>query len=349
MPAVPRTFGSTIAYDLVPAWGERARMIDAEIARGFHPWLEARRVVRVVRGARRHDVLVVTSHSGRLQPDLIGTALVRLLPARRRPTIVLMGCMWSRDPGLRGRLQALAVRLADPAVTRYAVQSTAEVTGFARAWGLRPGKAGLALYCSTLAPGELAAPVTDKGFVFAGGDALRDYPRLVEAARRLPDERFVFATAALDGRADLPPNVTARRVPHTRFVELLHTASVVAVPLRQGLVRAAGQQTYLNAMMLGKPVVVHDAPGVADHIRDGVDGVIVDGSVEGWVEALRSLLGEANAARREELGRAAAAAVRSRFTIEHHVGALLAVVDEAIAERSMGRPQGTTCAADSSR
>jgi len=47
------------------------------------------------------------------------------------------------------------------------------------------------------------------------------------------------------------------------------------VPLREGMLRSAGQQTYLNAMVLGKPVVVSDVPGTRDHIVDGQTGLIV--------------------------------------------------------------------------
>jgi len=125
------------------------------------------------------------------------------------------------------------------------------------------------------------------GYVFAGGDEERDYPTLIEAFRTLP-YRLEIATLRPEQfpAGTLPPNVTARKYPHEEFMKLLAGASLVVVPLKERTIRYAGQQTYLNAMLLGKPVIVA-CSGADDYIRSGVDGIIVP---PGDVQALRSFI-----------------------------------------------------------
>ena len=57
-------------------------------------------------------------------------------------------------------------------------------------------------------------------------------------------------------------------------MKLLRECAACVVPLLDS-VRSAGQQTYLNAMLLKKIVIVTDAPGVRDYIEPGVTGLIV--------------------------------------------------------------------------
>ncbi len=265
--------------------------------------------------------------TGGLHPDVLALAAIGLWPARR-PTIVLMGEMWQPDPGLRGLIQRTLVRLADRAVRLYAVFSHDERELFPANWGVDPAKIRIVHYFASIREADLDGPVCSEGFVFSGGTSMRDYEPLLAAARELPDVRFVLATDQLEGRHDLPPNVQAGRVSHREFMNLLRKASVVVVPLRGGLRRGAGQQTYLNAMWLGKPVVVSRAPAVVDHIDDGRTGVVVDGSPASYAEAIRDLLDDPDTAR--AIGAAAAREVRGRFTYRRHIDGMLDVLDEAL-------------------
>jgi glycosyltransferase involved in cell wall biosynthesis len=80
--------------------------------------------------------------------------------------------------------------------------------------------------------------------------------------------------------------------------------------------RSAGQQTYLNAMLLGKPTIVSDTVGVREYIEDGVTGVIVPpGDASALREAILDVLDPANADRYETMGRRAREAVLARHTL----------------------------------
>ena len=50
------------------------------------------------------------------------------------------------------------------------------------------------------------------------------------------------------------------------------------IGLEKGLLHSGGQQTFLNAMAMGKAVIVTDPEGAKDYIENGVDGILVPAS-----------------------------------------------------------------------
>lgn len=323
-------FFTSLDYRDHPGWRERADVVSPALPRRpglleefFYAW-------RLLRGCLGSSTVLLQSQTSRSQPDLLVAALLSLLPVRVRPVVVLMGAMWQQDAGWRGSLQRLLVRRADKVVTLYAVQSTEELELFPRVWAVSREKVRLSLYYATTHSAEPGPPLEQCVHVVSGGDSHRDYDTLLEVARRLPERRFVLATRLLDGRADLPANVAAGAVDPVDYDELLRTSAAVVIPLRAGLTRAAGQQTYLNAMLFERPTVVADSPGVRDHIRHGVTGLVVDGSADGYLEALRAVLDAERLDQTRTMCRRAAADVRERFSFPAHAQRLMQLVDEAV-------------------
>jgi len=316
-----RRFGTTVDYAFVPEWVERAHRIEPRLGKdpGIRKQLQV--FVGILRAARHERALLLDSSSGNLHTELFASALLGLLPGPR-PVIVLAGCMWDKDHGLKGLIERLLVRLADRAVSFYAVQSSEEMRLFPQAWGVSPSKMRLCPYFYT---------ITDKDRApFAGGNSHRDYTPLLEAARRLPHLRFVIATDRLEHELHIPENVTVGPVSHMEFMSLLQGAHVVVVPLRQGLTRAVGQQTYLNAMLLGKPTIVNEVHGVHDHIQHKQTALVVDGTPESYVEMLEWVYDTANHDNIETMRLRAQEVVARDFNYERHVMCLLRIVDEAL-------------------
>lgn len=322
-----RSFATTMDYG-DPHWLARARLVSA-LPRESSLRMELRQFVRVILGLRNERLAVIDSSTGRLQPDLLAVAFLGLLcPRSRRPAVIIYGDMWQPDRGLRGYVERLVVRAADRATARYAPLSTDEIEILPKTWGVGAGKVRFVPYFATLTPGDLAEPepaVND--YVFSGGNSHRDYGTLVAAAQLLPQRRFVIATHLLDG-LDLPPNVVAAPVAHDEFVRLLRGAHTVVVPLADGLRRSAGHQTYLNSMLLGKPTIVTESLGVADHTRAGATAIVVPPSARAYADAIESTYDPANTTTIAAMTAAAQCDVAANFTFERHVEALLAVVDE---------------------
>lgn len=292
---------------------------------------------KVVATAWKEERLLLSSSWGSLHPELLASAFIGLWPKRRQPAIYLLGCMWEPDRGLSGLIEKVVVKLADRAIDRYIVQSTEELTIFPQVWSVSQSKVRFCPFFFSFTENDLGegGRLTENtphngNFVFSGGNSLRDYAPLLEAARCLPEIKFVFATKLLNGRDDLPPNVEAHPVSHQEFVALMHASAATIVPIQPGLRRAAGQQTYLNAMWLGKPTIVTDTLGVRDHIRHKETGLIVDGTPESYLDALTWVFSPQN---REAVGRLNAAArkeVQERFAFENHIHCLLEILDEEL-------------------
>ena len=227
------------------------------------------------------------------------------------------------------------VKLADRVVDRYFVQSSEELEEFPKLWGVSKAKMRRCLYFTSIKNSDISEPEPPPGdHIFAGGNGHRDYDTLIEVARKMPYQKFVFATRRLDDVQNLPENISARQVPHTEFVRLMRSSIAVVIPIKKGLSRAAGQQSYLNAMLLRKPCIVNEGFGVQDHIVNGENAIVVDGSVDSYLQALNWVLDPQNS---ESISKMCAAAqiVSEKFSRLNHLRNAVDLVREMV-ERSQG-------------
>lgn len=292
-------------------------------------------VRRIVSEAPGYDAVVLDASVGPSERYSDVLAAVALARRKAAPPVVLAECTWKLGSSVADRLACRAgARLLDTERSAYCVLSSAERDLFARTWGVDRERVFVTHYCIT-APDEDLVPAEGLGHgVFSGGDAVRDYSTLLEVARGL-DAPVTIASSRLDGADDLPPNVRAGRIPFEEFQRGTREARVIVLALEARDDRSAGQQTYLNAMALGKLVVVPDLIGVRDYIDDGETGLIVPpGDAAALRRALDWALDDANAERIREIGRAARAAALGRFGAERYVDAMLGVADAMIARRT---------------
>jgi glycosyltransferase involved in cell wall biosynthesis len=225
------------------------------------------------------------------------------------------------------------VRSLDHADAHYCVLSADEARLFPQNWGVPAERVHVTPFHWVLDERSVEVVPEVDGGVFAGGDSLRDYGPLFEAAAGLPAQVTIASRTPRPAR--LPENVTLGPLDSARYDELFRRASVVVVPLEARRDRSAGQQTYLNAMVLGKPVVVTDATGVRDYVEDGETGLIVPpGDARALRGALEWALDPENGDEVRALGERARAAALERFGPERYVERLLEVVDEALARRA---------------
>jgi glycosyltransferase involved in cell wall biosynthesis len=159
----------------------------------------------------------------------------------------------------------------------------------------------------------ISTDAPDDGYVYAAGRSFRDWQVVFDAARRFPEATFIVTaeSSALAG-LDRPNNVRlCCDVPRKKYLELLHGARIVVVPLLP-TVRSTGQAVILEAMALGKPIVTAAVPGVLDYLSDGENGLLYEASdVESLTEQLDLLLADGNL--RHRLGRGAVRSIRSTF------------------------------------
>jgi glycosyltransferase involved in cell wall biosynthesis len=178
-------------------------------------------------------------------------------------------------------------------------------------------------------------PEHEGEYVFAGGDTNRDYRTLIQAVTGLT-YKVVIAVFRRDHFAgvEIPPNVEILTASRDEFFRLMARSAVVVVPMQGGLIHSGGHQTYLNAMELGKPVVVADDGGADEYIADGVTGFIVKpGELAGLRKALQTLMCDRAMARR--LGQNAKAAAEE-YTPEKWFERIFALARECSGEKDNG-------------
>jgi glycosyltransferase involved in cell wall biosynthesis len=309
-----RSIVTTLHFPGRAAWTARARMLDRDT-------MPPQRLLReLLSQAGPDDVVVLDGGIGAraLYVDRVAAGL--LAHRRRPPRVVMTDSTWTPGRGRRAALRAI-----DSPRTTYCVLSASEGASFPQNWGVDPARVAVTPFYWTL-PEDEPQPQPGGHGVFAGGDSLRDHATLLDAAR-LVDAPVTIATR-LAPPADLPANVTMGPVAPDAFLEQLRASAVVVVPLEAGLARSAGQQTYLNAMVLGKPVVVSDVPGVRDHVVHGETGLVVPaGDAGALAAALRWATDPAHATEVRRMGDQARRAVLHDASPDAYVERLLAVVD----------------------
>ena len=179
-------------------------------------------------------------------------------------------------------LQCLLLLARGP-FTHYAFLSSHEAALATKEAGLRPGVAHFTPFCSQLpleitqelrALSDAAAgrSTTAPCHFFSGGNALRDYDTLVQAAR---DSGEPFTVATAQTLEDPPASWQVAPLSHHDFFRAMARSDVVVLALWPAQGRSVGQQTYLNALALGKPLIVSDVIGVRDHLVPDLHALVV--------------------------------------------------------------------------
>lgn len=274
------------------------------------------RVVAALRlFARRNRCQGVVTGGG--ASGLLFAWLQGVVPWGRRPHVVV-DCNWYLTPGSWGAwFKKLRVRLAARSVHRFVVWASHEVDDYAAAFDIPRDKLVYVPFHDTLRGYDYA--VRDDGYLFAGGNYDRDYPLLVEAVRPLAVPTWIATTRPEQfAGVEVPAHVRVEGTTAEGFRQAMAAARLVVVPMQAGLLHSGGQQTLLNAMLLGKPTIAVGRKWARDFIDDGVDGRIVEyGDAAGLRDAIAWMTDHPEEARAMgERGRRKAEPFTTRRTME---------------------------------
>lgn len=295
---------------LLPGW--RAKLNRTrQILDGKWHWTEPYWGWKLFWASRNFDAVVTGSeHSA-----LIFTLLQSLFRKKKKPQIVIYTHWNLPDSPLARWLRCVEHRYQARAVARVIVYSGRQLERYANRLRLDKAQLVCVPYHMTTYTGSCA--VSDGDYVFSGGDHTRDYRTLIDAVKELPYRVVIAARfrSYFEGLR-MPRNVEILTTSHDQFFALMAGARAVVVPLQAGLLHSGGQQTYLNAMAMGKPVIVADDCGADEYIQNGVDGLVVPPARSAALrEAIRGVLENDAWARRlgENARRTAANFAPERF------------------------------------
>ena len=171
--------------------------------------------------------------------------------------------------------------------------------------------------------------------VSAAGLEWRDYPTLIEAVKEMPDLSVRLAAASPwskhaneTEKRDLPAHVQARRYEYDELRDLYATSAFVVVPLYENDFQA-GVTTLLEAMAMGKAVIVTRTTGQTDVVVHEENGLTVPpGDVTAWKESIRRL--RQDRALRERLGANARQWIEENATLERWVRNIASGITDSI-------------------
>ena len=311
---------------LLPGWHEELKQIWGRQDGKWH-WRDLYWGWRLFVASRQCDAVVTGSE----HPALVFTVLQGLLRPHKKPQILIY-THWNLPSSRLGRwIRRVQHRYQVWAVSRVIVYSHQQLERYATELRLPREKLACVFYHTTLY--DVKCSISEGGYVFSGGDYTRDYRNLVEAARGLPYRVIIAARLRtyFEGLR-IPDNVHILTTTHAQFFTLMAGARVVVVPLRKGLLHSGGQQTYLNAMGMGKPVIVADDCGAEEYIVNGVNGVVVPaGDAAALRGAIEAVCEDGVLAQRlGENARSAAA----RFSPEVFVDGVLDIVKQCVERRN---------------
>lgn len=279
----------------------------------------------VLRKWKRYDVVVFHSSQSAVLP----LALARLFRLSKPMTLLIdPACLNNARP--EKRLQWGLTRWALGAVDRILWHSSSSKSFCEIHCPELAAKGSFVLFGLDVAALAGLQPV-DGDYAICVGDYFRDWALLLEAWKRLPDCPLVLLGAGDQATSSLSNVLSLPRQPFRRYVEMLRRARMVVLPVPDGW-GSWGQITLLQAMALGKPVIVTAVKPIADYASHGCV-TVPDQDPQQLADAVAELWGNPKA--RRQLATRARRHVLSNFTEDTMGHAIEDVLTSVAARRPL--------------
>jgi glycosyltransferase involved in cell wall biosynthesis len=264
--------------------------------------------------------------------EVLVFALARRLFGRPRLRIVLASFIYtSRASPLANTLRRALFRFVLRRTALVIVHSRLEAERYGRIFAATGTRFAFVPYGGTVAHrhcliGDARAVPGEPGIVVAPGRSGRDYATLFAAMAGAGAEVRVICNSAAALPATPPgEGITILDTCHDLdFFHEMVRAAVVAIPLAVDDI-SAGQMVLVQAMALGKAIVVTGTPTIRDYATDGHDALLVPrGDAPALRAAILRLLGDA--ALRSRLGGNAMDTYDRKFGTEGNLLGVLAAI-----------------------
>lgn len=257
------------------------------------PWMHDHRLVRrleerihidffwaykIAQKVKREKFDVVLSMSER-----IAVPLGLMLDSRVKHFVILLNALEPRW------LTLIKLLNLQKSWSHIIVLSQAEVEALKTELSIGPDKISSLLTCVDLDFFNPNGVTIDDGmppFIMSQGLSKRDYPTLIRAMQKIPQVTCkISAVSAWDKfkagyeGMDIPSNVHLESFNHPLLIKnVIAQSRFVVIPLRTNTgMWSAGSSSVIQAQAMGRPVVVTRLPGIAEYVKDGETGYLVNG------------------------------------------------------------------------
>ena len=226
------------------------------------------------------DAAIVT-YGNQLHSYLYMIFQYALLPFRTPRRHVLFDCLWEPAGSFLRRIIVSGRRiLVNNTVRCCVVYGKNDVQTFSSTLGIRRDIIRFVHYHHTVS--SFVANNTDVSpaegdYVFAGGFAGRDYCSLIAVCSRLG---IPLRIATNDPRAMEESRgrtgILVRETSDDDFRRWMAGSRFVVVPYGDNIMRTGGHQTFLNAMLMGKAVILTSRESADGYLINGENGIVIE-------------------------------------------------------------------------
>jgi hypothetical protein len=193
-----------------------------------------------------------------------------LMPWTKRP-LVAVDLVLRRPTAAHSQVAAGIKRLLLAQVTHF-IHYFRDISGYTKYFGISQAKSSFVPFKVNNMHLQVRAEDIGEDYVFTMGRSLRDYDTFIRAVAELPYPAAIpqFSFESFEGKSasfhwdagNIPGNL--RILPdkggREDLIRNLARARVVVIPTQASSICASGLSTYLDAMYLGKCVVISEGP-----------------------------------------------------------------------------------------
>ena len=213
-----------------------------------------------------------------------------VIPDSKKPTVAVDLVL--RKP--RNSVKAFMLRAVLNRVDHF-IHYFRDIEGYQRFWGIGPERSEYVPFKPNIR--YRYTPKNTLGeYVLCFGESMRDFANYLMAMTELeiPGAITEWAVTLLKREGitiPIPKNVQVLQDNRTQeaMINILEGAKIVAIPMKPENINASGISIYLNAMLLGKPVVLTEGPGVSDLLTEGQALIVPPGDHHALGNAVKLL------------------------------------------------------------
>jgi len=232
-------------------------------------WPEVRKLLKSV------DVIVIDCRDLLLYRICIHFLL---FPWTRKP-LVAVDLVLRIPAQLKQRIGAVLKRVLLSRVAHF-IHYFRDISSYTRYFGISAARSSYVPFKVNIQDIHLSPAEFGDDYIFTMGRSLRDYDSFIRAIAELPYPAAIpeFSFNDFEGKDEtfawtkenVPPHLTI--LPDSGssedLVRNIAKARLVVIPTRAASICASGLSTYLDAMYLGKCVIISRGPGASDVLTD---------------------------------------------------------------------------------
>lgn len=214
----------------------------------------------------------------------------KLFHVKRNVNVLVLTFIYKERNGLIGRMYKNFVKstLENSRLKKVVVYSENEVKFYSSIFpSVKEKFVFLPLGISKISLKDKKSKINkSSNYIFTAGASNRDYDFLFSVFK---DSKYSVKIACDNLNNKGLSNIEVLHNVHgDSMYEYLYKCKIVVIPLRN-LDISSGQLMLLQAMQMGKPIIVSNNKGIYDYITDGKDGFILENDKRKWLAKVEKL------------------------------------------------------------